>query len=247
MSQQLFYVAMAGLDATMDRVTAATNNLANRGTTAFKAQNPIFRAVPLYGQGLANRVIVDTGETTADFRAGALTHTGRDLDIAVKGAGWIVVQGVDGALALTRNGALSVSPLGIVETSDGHPVMGQGFAPITLPPLQSVTIGEDGTVSGVALGQSSEQISALNRIMLTNPSTASLQRRPDGLFQDGTGTPQPDATVRLQPGALEESNADSVSMMMNMIENTRMFQMQTELMRMMLGAGQGQSTPLSLS
>src|SRR5215471_13158219 len=174
MSQQLFYVAMAGLDATIDRVTAAANNLANRGTTAFKAQNPIFRAVPFYGQGLANRVIVDTGEASADFRPGALTRTGRDLDIAVKGAGWIVA---DGALALTRNGALSVSPLGIVETSDGRPVMGQGFAPIALPPLQSVTIGEDGTVSGIPLGQSSEQVSALNRIMLANPSTASLQRQ----------------------------------------------------------------------
>ena len=55
MSQQLFYLAMAGLDATMDRVTAAANNLANRGTTAFKAQNPGFQALPMYGQGLPDR------------------------------------------------------------------------------------------------------------------------------------------------------------------------------------------------
>src|SRR5712691_8151808 len=148
MSQQLFYLAMAGLDATMDRVTAATNNLANRGTTAFKAQKPIFQALPLYGQGLPNRVMVAAGEESADFRSGSIQQTGRDLDVAVKGAGWIAVQAPDGNPALTRNGALAISQGGIVQNSEGHPILGRGFAPILLPPLQSVTIGEDGTISG---------------------------------------------------------------------------------------------------
>ena len=44
----------------------------------------------------------------------------------------------------------------------------------------------------------------------------------------------------------EESNADTVSMMMNMIENSRMFQMQTEMMRMAFATAQGQSSPLTL-
>jgi len=247
MSQQLFYLAMGGLNATMDRVTAATNNLANRGTTGFKAQKPVFQAFPLYGQGLANRVIAGAQEQGADFRSGALEHTGRNLDVAVDGSGWIVVQSADGSPALTRNGALAVSPMGIVQTNDGHPVLGQGFAPIALPPLQTMTIGEDGTVSGALVGQSPDQIAALNRIMLANPPTATLQRRPDGLFQDPSAPPQPDAAVRLQVGALEESNAETVSMMMDMIENSRMYQMQAEMVRTALTAGQGQSTPLSLS
>ena len=58
MSQQLFYIAMAGLNATMERVSAAANNLANRGTTAFKAQKPVFQDLPLYGQGEPDRVMV---------------------------------------------------------------------------------------------------------------------------------------------------------------------------------------------
>jgi len=247
MSQQLFYLAMAGLDATMDRVAAAANNLANRGTTAFKAQKPIFQALPLYGQGLPNRVGVAAGEESADFRSGPIEPTGRDLDVAVKGLGWIVVQAADGNPALSRNGGLAISSGGLVQNSEGHFVLGQGFAPIVLPPLQSITIGEDGTISGALVGQSPVQITALNRIMLANPLPSSLQRRPDGLFQDPTAEPQPDAGVRLQVGALEGSNADTVSMMMNMIENTRIFQMQTELMRTALAAGQGQSSPLTLS
>ncbi|MBV8590302.1 MAG: flagellar basal body rod protein FlgF [Acetobacteraceae bacterium] len=247
MSQQLFYLAMAGLDATMDRVTAAANNLANRGTTAFKAQKPVFEALPVYGQGLPDRVIATAAEENADLGSGAIEQTGRELDVAVKGAGWIIVQASGGEPVLSRNGALAISPGGLVQNSEGHLVLGRGFAPIVLPPLQSVTIGEDGTISGALVGQSPDEVTALNRIMLANPPASSLRRRPDGLFEDPTAAPQPDAGVRLQVGALEESNAETVSMMMNMIENTRMFQMQTELIRMALAAGQGQSSPLTLS
>lgn len=247
MSQQLLYLAMAGLDATMAQTTAAANNLANRGTTAFKAQQPVFEALPLYGQGLPDRVTVAAREDGADLRAGPIEQTGRKLDVALKGQGWIAVQAPDGTVGLTRDGALAISPAGIVETSEGFPVLGRGGAPISLPPLQTVTIGSDGTISGALQGQSPDQIAALNRIMLTNPPAAAVRRRGDGLFQDTSGTPRPDAAVRLQIGALEGSNADPIGLMMDMIENTRTFQMQTELMHAAFSAGQGQNSPLSLT
>ena len=247
MSQQLVYLAMTGLNATMDRMTAATNNLANASTTAFKAQQPVFQAQPLYGQGLADRVNVATAQDTANFKAGPIEGTGRDLDVAVKGQGWIGVQATDGSTALTRNGSLAISGTGVLQTSDGNPVLGKGGAPITLPSLQKVTIGADGTISGVTVGQTPDQVATLNRIMLVNPPTAALTRRSDGLFADQQGQPTPDASVQLQVGALEGSNASPVETMMSMIENTRTFQMQTELVRMVLNAGQGQSSPLTLT
>ena len=247
MSQQLFYLAMSGLDATMNRVAAAANNLANRGTTGFKAQTPVFQALPLYGQGEPDRVMVAAAEEGADFRSGPIQPTGRSLDVAVNGAGWIVVQAPDGQPALTRNGSLSISSTGMLQDSAGHPVLGDGFGPIVLPPLQSVTVGADGTISGALAGQSPDQVAALNRLMLTNPPTAAVRRRADGLFQSTTGPLAPDASVHLQVGALEDSNADTVATMMNMIETSRTFQMQTEMMRMAFAAAQGQSSPLSLS
>ena len=247
MSQQSIYLAMSGLNATMDRMTAATNNLANASTVAFKAQQPVFQAQPLYGQGLPDRVDVASAEDTADFKPGPIEQTGRPLDVAVNGSGWIAVQAADGSTALTRNGSLSLSASGILQTSDGNPVLGQGGAPISLPPLQNVTIGGDGTISGSLAGQPATQITTLNRLLLANPKPATLTRRTDGLFQDQTGTPTPDAAVKLQVGALEGSNANPVSLMMTMIENTRMFQMQTELVHMVINQGQGQSSPLTLS
>jgi len=150
-------------------------------------------------------------------------------------------------VALTRNGALTVSPSGLLETNDGHPVLGDGAAPITLPPMQSVTIGEDGTVSGILVGQNPDQVTTLNRILLTDPPTQSMRRRGDGLFEDANANPAASATVRLQVGALEGSNADPVSMMMTMIENTRMFQTQTQMLHWALNAGQGQSSVLTLT
>ena len=247
MSQQLFYLAMAGLDASMDQVAAAANNLANRGTTAFKAQQPVFEALPFYGQGQPDRVMVAATEAGADLASGAIEQTGRSLDVAVKGQGWIVVQAADGNSALTRNGSLSISPAGMLQDSTGHPVLGDGFAPIVLPPLQSVTIGADGTVSGTLSGQNPDQIAAVARIMLVKPPNAAVRRRPDGLFQDMSAPLQADAEVRLQVGALEQSNADTVAMMMNMIETSRAFQMQTEMIRMVFATAQGQSSPLTLS
>jgi flagellar basal-body rod protein FlgF len=247
MSEQAIYLAMTGLNATMDRMTAAANNLANSSTTAFKAQQPVFQAQPFYGQGLPDRVDVATSETGADFRAGPIEQTGRPLDIAINGQGWIAVQAADGSTALTRNGSLSISQSGMLQTSDGNPVLGQGGAPITLPPLQNVTIGEDGTISGTPVGQQATSITTLNRILLTNPPNSALTRRTDGLFADQAGVPTPDASVKLQIGALEGSNANPVSLMMTMIENARMFQMQTELVHTMLTQGQGQSSPLTLT
>jgi flagellar basal-body rod protein FlgF len=248
MSEQLFYLAMDGLDAAMRLASSNANNLANRGTTAFKAQRPVFASLPIYGQGLPDRVAVATREEGADLRAGPIEETGRNLDVAVSGPGWIAVQASDGTVALTRNGALSISSLGVLQTNTGNPVLGQGSTPIVLPPLQKVTIGEDGTISGTPIGQSPDQIATLNRIVLTNPPAASLSRRADGLFEaTGAGVPTPDGNVRLQTGALEDSNAEPVSLMLNMIENSRLYEMETELMRTALNFGQGQSSPLTLT
>jgi flagellar basal-body rod protein FlgF len=247
MSEQLLYVVMGGLDGTMRRTTATANNLANRNTTAFKAQRPVFQSLALMGQGLPDRVTVAASEESANFQPGPIEETGRDLDVAVKGSGWIAVQAADGQIALTRNGALAITANGVLETSDGHPVLGRDLAPIALPPLQKVTIGADGTISGALLGQSPDQIVSLDRIMLVDPPPATLQRRSDGLFQDTSGTPPPDAAVQLQVGALEGSNADPVSMMMSMLEDTRLFEIQTQLLRMSTMAGQGQNSPLTLT
>ncbi|HEY7992355.1 MAG TPA: flagellar basal-body rod protein FlgF [Stellaceae bacterium] len=246
MSEQALYVLMTGAAAIMDQMTVTANNLANANTTAYKAQKPTFQSVPYVEDGQASRAGVVARDRTADFTPGAIVQTGRALDLAVEGQGWIGVQGADGQPAYTRNGSLQIGPNGTLMTNDGHPVLGQGGGPISLPPLQNITIGEDGTISGVLLGQDSTKMTAFDRIMLANPPAKQMTRRTDGLFADATGAIRIDGNVRVKSGALEQSNVDSVGMMMNLIENQRMFQMQTGLMHTMGQMNQGNSTVLSL-
>jgi flagellar basal-body rod protein FlgF len=245
-SEQALYVLMTGATAVMDQMAVTANNLANANTTAYKAQAPTFQAVPYYEGGHADNSGVVARDRSADLKPGEIMMTGRTLDIAVEGQGWIGVQGSDGQPAYTRNGSLNIGPNGMLQTSDGHPVLGQGGGPISLPPLQSVTIGDDGTISGVPAGQQATQITAFDRIMLANPPAAQMVRRPDGLFSDTSGAVRIDGNIHVKSGALEQSNVDSVGMMMKLIENTRMFQMQTGLMHTMGTMGQGSSSPLSL-
>jgi flagellar basal-body rod protein FlgF len=246
MSDQLIYIAMTGLNAVQDKMTASGNNLANVGTTAYKAQRPAYQALPFYGQGLPSRADVATLEEQPDFRAGAIQNTGRALDVVVNGPGWIGVQAADGTPAYTRNGALQISGNGVLETSVSQPILGEDGNPITLPPLGQITIGTDGTISGVPQGQSADQPVVFGRISLANPAPATMTRRADGLFQSSGGPTNTGDPVTLQSGALETSNVSAVGVMVDMIKQTRMFQAQTELLHTMSTLGQGASSPLSL-
>lgn len=246
MSDQTIYLLMTGMNSVQDRMTASSNNLANANTTGFKAQQPAFEAVPFYGQGLPNRADVVAQDEQPNFKPGAIHTTGRSLDVAVDGPGWIGVQAPDGTTAYTRDGSLFIAPSGALQTAGGNPVLDQSGNPIVLPALSQVTIGSDGTISGVPQGQQPNQIIAYSRIDLANPPAQNMKRRPDGLFQDGNGKFSVDGNVTLQVGALEGSNVSSVGVMVDMIKNTRMFQMQTQMLHTMATLGAGSQSPLTL-
>ncbi|HEY9145117.1 MAG TPA: flagellar hook-basal body complex protein, partial [Thiobacillus sp.] len=116
---RLIYTAMTGAKHILDKQATASNNLANATTTGFRAQVDQFRAVPVQGAPLPTRAFVVDSTTGSDFRAGAIQHTGRDLDMAVQGRGWLAVQAADGSEAHTRNGSLRMDENGILQTHNG--------------------------------------------------------------------------------------------------------------------------------
>ena len=225
------WIAATGARAILQRQDVTTNNLANVGTTGYRGAQAQFRALPVYGEPLPVNAYVATQSDTADLQGGPIQHTGRNLDVAVNGQGWIAVQGADGKPAYTRNGDLQINSSGALVTSTGQPVLGQGGAPITVPPLTSVQIGADGTISGIPAGGQATGLVAVNQIQLVNPPAAQLQRGADGLFRSTQGPAQPDGTVQLVSGALEGSNVNPVQAMVQMLDNTRAFEMQTKLMQ----------------
>ena len=160
-----------------------------------------------------------------------MLSTGRDLDVAINGQGWIAVQGADGKEAYTRAGNLQVDATGQLMTATGQPVLGDG-GPINIPPYSSIFFARDGSISIVAQGQTPDTTATVGRIKLVNPPDAELQRGEDGLFRmkDGSDAP-PDAPCRSAPGVLESSNVNTAEAMVNMIELARQFEMQVKAIR----------------
>ncbi len=225
------WIAATGARSILRRQDVITNNLANVNTVGYRGAQPQFRALPVYGEPLPSNAYVATQGSSSDFQQGPLMHTGRSLDVAVQGPGWIAVQAADGSTAYTRNGDLRISGNGLLSTSDGHPVLSQNGTPISVPQMQSLQIGADGTISGVPAGSPASAAVVLGRIQLVNPPAAQLQRGVDGLFRDTQGPAQPDPSVQLAIGALEGSNVNPVHAMVQMLDNTRAFEMQTKLMQ----------------
>jgi len=228
---RLIYTAMTGAKQIMEQQTTVSHNMANVGSTGFRAQVDTFRAVPVEGKGLPTRTQVVDDTIGADFSEGTIRQTGRILDVAVQGAGWIAVQTPDGKEAYTRAGALKVSPNGILQTEGGLNVRGDS-GPIAIPFETSLLIGKDGTVSSLVPGSIPETMAVLGRIKLVNPPADSIKRGDDGLFRSNTDKPvAADPKVTLLGGALEDSNVNVVDCMVRMISLGRQFDMNMSLLK----------------
>jgi flagellar basal-body rod protein FlgF len=208
-----------------------SHNLANASTTAFKAD--LYQAQSQYLRGGAIEASATTSslEQGVDWSPGNIQPTGRDLDIAINGEGWMRVIGPDGTESLSRRGDLRVDTTGQLLDGAGNMVMGNG-GPIALPPYSSMTIGSDGTISIVPLGEPPTAIVALERIMLVNPPVADLRKGLDGQVrvEDMAGL-EPDASVRIAVGSLEGSNVNPITAMVQMIQLSRSFEAHTQAMK----------------
>lgn len=228
---RFLYVAMSGAKETMRAQTVNNHNLANVNTSGFRADLDAFRTQEVAGSGYHSRAYATDSTVGWDATQGALIATGNNLDVGVKGMGWIAVQGPDGREAYTRAGDLRVDASGLLMNGSGRQVLGDG-GPISVPPHTSILIAEDGTVSIVPLGQGPETTANVGRIKLVNPPPETLARGEDGLFRtvDGNDSPS-NANVLLASGVLEASNVNVTDSLVTMIELSRQFDLQVKTMR----------------
>ncbi|NOS76205.1 MAG: flagellar basal-body rod protein FlgF [Methyloglobulus sp.] len=225
------YIAMSGAKQTLMAQTANANNLANAQTSGFKSDLEQFRSMPVYGPGFPTRVYAMAERPGTDMSPGAVQQTGRDLDVAIDGEGWMAVQGADGKEAYTRAGDLRITPEGLLQTGAGLQVMGQD-GPISVPPSQKLEIGKDGTISVVPMGATATNMAVIDRIKLVKPDLANMEKSSDGLMHVKDGKPVPASTdVTLIQGAVEGSNVNAISAMVDMIELSKNFELQTKVMK----------------
>lgn len=225
------YVAMTGASQILQAQSEASHNIANASTVGFKAELSAFRAVPVLGEGMPTRINAVAEGDGQDLSPGEQMTTGRDLDVAVQGQGWIAVQAADGSEGYTRAGDLKMSPDGVLTDARGNPVLGSG-GPITVPPTAHVSIGADGSVSVVPLGEKPNTLVTVDRIRLVNPPADQLQQGADSLMhmKDGSQAPA-DADIKLASGVLESSNVSPSTELVKMIQLSRQFEMQVRAIR----------------
>ena len=216
-------VAAAASRQITNAQAAVTHNLANAGTTAFKAD--LFYAE----QGYVNRG--EAGASAVDFRVGNIAYTGRDLDIAIAGDGWMQVITPAGEEVLSRRGDLRIDPNGNLIDAEQNQILGDG-GPINVPADSQVTIGADGTVSFIPRGETALGTVVTGRILLVNPAPETLTKGLDGNIRaEGQANLEPAAEVQLAVGALETSNVNPIASMVQMIELSRSFEGHIQTMK----------------
>lgn len=236
-----FSTAATGMSAQQMMVDVTANNLANINTNGFKRsqidfQDLLYVRMKEFGAEVSTGVTSPSGTevgsgvkvagTVKVFTGGELVNTGRDLDVAISGDGFLQVTMPDGSTRYTRDGALQKGPNGELTTSSGYLIE----PAITIPTdAVSITISPNGTIN---IKDDAGQLSTLGPLQLARFSNASgLSSEGDNLYAEteasGTptlGNPGDSGFGTLQGSFLEKSNVQMVTELVNLITAQRAYE-----------------------
>jgi flagellar basal-body rod protein FlgF len=224
---KLIFTALSGAERALKAQQVHANNLANMETTGFRANLEMSATQALGGSGFDDRHYVRMQSDSVSARSGPVKETGRDLDVAITGNGYLTVQW-QGGEAYTRAGAINIDADGALSIN-GHPLMGEG-GPVVLPPHNAVTIGSDGSISVLAPGTAEMQV--IDKLRLVNAEAGEVTKNEGGLIVSRSGQPlAADETVVVRGRHLEGSNVSAVEEMVATMSLNRSFEMQMKLLK----------------
>jgi flagellar basal-body rod protein FlgF len=224
---RLGYTAMTAASRTLMSMQVRANNLANASTDGFRADLEQARTASLGGYGYDTRHMALAQNNGVDVTSGALVATGRDLDFAIQGQGFIVLENGEGEV-YTRNGNMQIDST-LRLTINGRAVLGEG-GPIVLPEYDSVHIGSDGVVSVRRRGET--QMAQVDRIKLVDIEAADLAKDDQGmLVTKGGALAEPSNAVVLMSGHLESSNVSAIEELVASMSLNRLFETQVKMMK----------------
>lgn len=226
------FAAASGMESQQSALDAVSNDLANVSTPGYQSEELGFHDLLYSSAGPQNGTTFATGAGSAmdlvgrDQTAGALQQTGRPLDVALIGPGYLEVRRADGTIGLTRNGVLELNANGQLTNQTGMPLV----PPVSVPrgtDANQLTIRPDGTV--LAANKS------VGRIGLVDvPAPGRLLNAGDSTFSASaaSGAIRPATATTLQQGSLESSNVNLASAMGEMIQAQRSYQMDSRAISM---------------
>lgn len=227
------YIALSGMRTRLDQLDRLADEIANSGTAGYKGERSGYVNAPrdAFDQALATAIDVSTGSRSLDTRPGDVIDTGRDLDIAVGGDGYLSVQTAEGT-RYTRNGHLMRSTDGTLTTQDGSVVLGTS-GPIKLGPGE-ISFEKDGTVmAGKTVA------GKLAIVHFDNPKQ--LSRQGGALLRAEGMEAKPTASPDVHGGSLEESNVSTVERIAELTNVARTFQALQKAISVMLNDVDGRT------
>src|SRR5574344_684106 len=239
--------AATGMIAQQNNLDVVANNVANVNTTAFKRVRAEFQDLlstairnpgAMINQGTYQPVGIEIGlgvktaATTRTFTQGVMQSTGRPLDVAIEGEGFMQIIKDDGTIAYTRDGSLKVDAMGQLCTTDGYLFQTQ----VTIPQnATEINITPDGNVS-VKIGNEVNQnvVGQIQLVRFQNPSGLlsvghNLYVETQGSGTPITGVPGQDGFGTIQQSYLEGSNVQLVDELINLIKAERAFESNSKI------------------
>ncbi|MDY0974284.1 flagellar basal body rod protein FlgF [Massilia sp. CFBP9012] len=224
---KFIFTAVSGAQRTLQAQQVRANNLANADTPGFRANIELVSSQALGGYGFDDVHLSRSMADAVSTRNGAVRDTGRSLDVAVNGNGYLAVEWEAGE-AYTRAGAIDIDANGALSVN-GRPLLGEG-GPIVLPPHTAVDIANDGTISVMPEGGTVTQI--IDRLRLVSADGAQLTKNEAGLIITRDGQPLAlDANVTVRGRALEGSNVSAVEEMVAVMSLNRSFELQMKMFK----------------
>lgn len=224
------FVGMTGAKRRMEAMSVVTNNLANLDTIAYLSDHQLVQSQGLKGE-MESRLYSASQKTYPDFKHGPLITTGRDLDVALDGNGFIAIQTHDGREAYTRGGNLKLTPEGVLVSNTGNLVLGRQGT-ITVPRATRLSISENGMIRVQLPGQAENTLTDVGQLKLVDIAPQDLVKGKDGLlYMKDEGSASASDAIKLITGSLEGSNVDTAQSLVDLIDLSRNFEIQTHLMR----------------
>lgn len=203
-----FIDAYSALEARMKVVDVITNNLANANTTGFKRD---------FGHVLQNATGFDAG-TQVDLSPGDLVSTGNELDVALNGAGFFVIDTPAG-LRYTRSGNFGLNAAGELVTKDSMKILSTAGSPVTINGEGKIEIRDGGVVT-----VDRNEVATLKVVNFTDPTK--LQK--EGLYRLVWNGPadgiQNVSDPQVKAGYLERSNVNAIDEMVHLMSAYREFE-----------------------
>jgi flagellar basal-body rod protein FlgF/flagellar basal-body rod protein FlgG len=225
------YAAYTGLLARTQALDTAANNLANAGTTGFRAQRDYFSGVLAGGIDQDPATASQVGQSVngfgvlggnrLDLGQGEIKATGNPLDLALEGQGFFAIQTSRG-IRYTRDGAFSRSSIGVLQTAQGEPVLDSNQKPITIP-TGSIYVSPDGSIS-VSTTDGSVIVGKVAVFDFANRSALTAEGA--NRFSANGAKPVA-ATASIEQGSVEGANEDAVHGTMQLV----LVQRQAEMMQ----------------